>query len=504
MRRALFALLFLSYAYFYQAGGWNQNSRFALVRAITNDWSLRIDPYERNTGDKAFFEGHYYSDKAPGLSLAAVPIVEPARLVYLAIGGDPETFEGLALLSYIATVFTVGLLTAWAGVVLFDLARAWGATAGGALFAATALGLATPIWWLATVFIGHAMSAACLVIAFAAAWRVSADRASLAAGSDLPSVPGARRDRANGWVIGLGAGWATVSEFPAAVPAVLLAAWTLVNARRLGPARAVRIVGAMTAGALLCALVLMAYQAACFGSPFHIAYSSEAGFEAMQQGLFGITRPTLYALRQILLSEYRGLLPLAPIVVAAPIGFLLLRRSGTAAVVAAAIAIYYILLNASYHYWEGGWSLGPRHLSPALPFLCLGLAPLWSRARRPARAVLLGLWIVGAGLNFVGVATMPEPPANVARPMRELIWPAFKDGDLSLNTQTFVHYAINPASWRTHEDPKAAFNLGMKLGLDGHASLVPLAIGWLLCGLWIRGAMRRDRFSDRGGDAGGT
>ena len=99
MRRALFVLLFLSYAYFYQAGGWNQNSRFALVRAITNDWSLRIDPYQRNTGDKAIFEGHYYSDKAPGLSLAAVPIVEPARLAYMAAGGDPETFEGLALLS---------------------------------------------------------------------------------------------------------------------------------------------------------------------------------------------------------------------------------------------------------------------------------------------------------------------------------------------------------------------------------------------------------------------
>ena len=28
------AALFVSYAYFYEAGGWNQNSRFALIRAI--------------------------------------------------------------------------------------------------------------------------------------------------------------------------------------------------------------------------------------------------------------------------------------------------------------------------------------------------------------------------------------------------------------------------------------------------------------------------------------
>ncbi len=35
-RRALLisAVAFISYAYFYQGGGWNQNSRFDLVRAI--------------------------------------------------------------------------------------------------------------------------------------------------------------------------------------------------------------------------------------------------------------------------------------------------------------------------------------------------------------------------------------------------------------------------------------------------------------------------------------
>ena len=56
---ALFALLFASNAYFYQAGGWNQNSRFDLVRAITNEHTLNIAPSHLSTGDKAFFTGHY-------------------------------------------------------------------------------------------------------------------------------------------------------------------------------------------------------------------------------------------------------------------------------------------------------------------------------------------------------------------------------------------------------------------------------------------------------------
>src|ERR1700733_11030089 len=121
--RILFVLLFVSFAYFYQAGGWNQNSRFALVRAITNEHTLNIDPFQHATGDKASFEGHYYSDKAPGLALAAVPIVEIARPIWHAFGGDPETLGGLALLSYLATLFTAGLLTAIGGASLYRACR---------------------------------------------------------------------------------------------------------------------------------------------------------------------------------------------------------------------------------------------------------------------------------------------------------------------------------------------------------------------------------------------
>ena len=75
---------------------------------------------------------------------------------------------------------------------------------------------------------------------------------------------------------------------------------------------------------------------------------------------------------------------------------------------------------------------------------------------------------------------MVQPPANIARPFRELIWPAFAAGDLSLNTQSFVHHTVDPRFWRTHEEPKAAFNAGMRLGLDGHTSLVPLLLVWVL------------------------
>jgi len=473
-RAALFMLFFLSFAYFYQAGGWNQNSRFDLVRAITNEGTLTIDPFQLDTGDKAFFDGHYYSDKAPGLALAAVPIVALARPVFRVFGGDTENYAGIALLSYLATVFTASLVTALAGVALYALCLELGASDGGAIFAAITFTLATPIWTLATIFIGHAFAASLLVIAFREAFLVGAR-------DD-------RRDLRHGALVGVCAGWATISEFPAAIPAVLIALVTVVHAWPLGRDRAVRIVGVMTVCALACAGVLMAYQWVCFGSPFHIAYSSESTYPGMEQGVFGVSVPRTIRLRRILFGTYRGLLPLAPALAAAPLGlFLMIVKAGRerrAAIVASIIAIYFVLLNASYAYWEGGWSYGPRHAAPAIPFLCIGLAALWTALPRAGRPLLAALSIYGVGLTLVAVSTMPLPPANIRRPVTDFLLPAFLDGDLSLNSQTMVSGSVD-TDFRAHHEPKAAFNLGMKLGLDGHASLVPLVLIWIVCGIVV-------------------
>src|SRR5258708_8126897 len=71
---ALFVLALGVYAYFFQAGGWNQNVRFDLTRAIVEQHTLVLDDYIVNTGDYAFVDRHYYSDAAPGLSMLAVPV----------------------------------------------------------------------------------------------------------------------------------------------------------------------------------------------------------------------------------------------------------------------------------------------------------------------------------------------------------------------------------------------------------------------------------------------
>src|SRR5262249_55874354 len=153
------------------------------------------------------------------------------------------------------------------------------------------------------------------------------------------------------------------------------------------------------------------------------------------EGLFGITYPSLRVAYEVLIGQYRGLVPLSPLVLFGPIGWVILARvpgQRRATIVAGLVAGFYLLLNLSYKYWEGGWFYGPRHLTPGLPFLALGLAPLWDRWQRVGRVLLAACWLWGVALTLVAVSTTPQPPSNVEAPVADLLWPAFREGDLSL------------------------------------------------------------------------
>jgi hypothetical protein len=170
------------------------------------------------------------------------------------------------------------------------------------------------------------------------------------------------------------------------------------------------------------------------------------------------------------------------VLAAAPLGFVVLIRapaSRVPAIAAAAIAAYYPLFNAAYFYWDGGSSYGPRHMAPGLPFLSLALAPLWSRAQPAVRVALAALALYGTALALVAVSTTAQPPEYYKNPVSQLLWPSFEKGHLSINQQGFVDDNL-----RRQRDPVAhAWNLGEKLGLTAHASLVPLFAIWGALGI---------------------
>jgi hypothetical protein len=105
--------------------------------------------------------------------------------------------------------------------------------------------------------------------------------------------------------------------------------------------------------------------------------------------------------------------------------------------------------------------------------------------------------LVGVGSSIIAVSTNPQPPAPYQRPMQEFLWPAFRDGLLSLNRASILDKdQPGDGGWsgmRSNPAPRAAWNLGEKAGLTGLPSLLPLAGIWALAGaLWsVAGGRRR-------------
>jgi hypothetical protein len=460
---------FVAYAYFYEAGGWNQNTRFDLVRALVEERGIQIDDYQTNSGDKAPFGSHYYADKAPGAEFTAAPFVALTRAAMRAGRANPGSRANLEWQSYVASVAASALPGALAVMCVWSIARRMGASATGANVVALAFGLGTPFWAWATIFYSHALSAACLLGAFLAA---------LALKDESPTPA---RDIRLGSVVGLLIGWAVVTEYPTALPGGALVLYALAQVWR-DRRRLVRVATAVAMTGGICAVFLGWYDYAAFGSPFHLSYASEENSTLLKNGFFGLTYPKPAIAAELLWGSFRGLLPLAPVLALVPVGWILAFRSRAwwGAAMAAAVAFLLVFaLNASYEHWEGGWSFGPRQLGSVVGFAALGLVPVWLYGGRLLRVLVVVLAFVGAGCTVVGVSTTAQPPGTpqFEHPMRDLLWPAFRDGQLSLNRQSY--FDVRPAGDIGGPQevglPRPQWNLGEKMDLTGLPSLLPLA-----------------------------
>jgi hypothetical protein len=477
------AVIFLSFIYFYEGGGWNQNSRFDLLRAIVERHMLQIDAYHENTQDKAHFQGHYYSDKAPGLVFLAAPFALMARPTLRAVGVDPESPRGVFMLSYLASVLAVALPAALAGICLFFLGLRLGSGAEGAAFGALLMSLGTPMWAYATLFWAHALVGACLLFAFAAALKL--------VDSSAP-----RGDFCWALAVGAAAGWATVTEYPAAPASAMLAFLAMSQAWARGRAARWRVVAGVGLGAGGCVIALLGYLHAAFGAfrPSYSYYDPNSFSFMQQQGYLGLTYPHPDRLLKLLFGCARGLFFASPVLLAAPFGLWKLgkkRRFSVPALVAGSIVAYYLLFNASFYWWKAGLTFGPRYAGAAIPMLCLGLAVAWEGMAPAWRRVLLALASCSVVLTLIVVSTTSQLAMQDRCPLVHSTWPAFWSGRMAMNRESMLTLAEARGGY-------GAFNLGQLMGLRGLGSLIPLLVIWGVAGwVWLRMHRREKHLPQR-------
>jgi hypothetical protein len=484
---ALFVLMLGTYSYFYQAGGWNQNSRFDLTRAIVEQRTSILDSYAYNTGDlscrgpldrcvQAQGESgeHYYCDKAPGASWVAIPAY---AIVYAMFGTDRPSQRYLAMSAWWVTIIAVGVPSAIAVVMLYLMLEAFTGSEPVRMTLALAYGLATLAFPYSTLLYGHQLTAALLVIGFTLLVRAKRLSASSPRTSLLVTV-------------GLVLGYAVVVEYPSAIALIPLIGYAATFVRPW------RRLGWLVAGGIVIAIPLVVYHWLVFGGPFALPYMYSTQLPR-HIGFMGLGRLSPDVLQEILVSEYRGLWYSAPwLLLAIPGAIALLGRRGrrTEALVCVVISTLFVWLNSSLFDWQGGWAMGPRYLIPAIPFLAVlvvGVVPHSCLRRSGSRmaavvggTLALALVVASAILMLAGTAVKPEVPMDIQRPFTDYLLPSLYRGKLSISTQSI------DSKWPVGGE-RQAWNVGQLAGLDGLMSLAPLGLYIAATGTWLAWTARR-------------
>jgi hypothetical protein len=489
---AIFLVVTAIAAYFTNRGVlWNADTHVFLTASIVDRGSVFIDPFARYTGDIAFANGHYVADKAPGLSLFAVPFYWLIKVTLL--HGQPYTaviaapintridFYVRYLLAVVCDAMPTGLIAALLYGVFLRLgaSRAWSAAL------ALTYGLGTIARPFASLFFSHQFAACLCFSGFVILLRIR--RGELKARYALAA--------------GLLLGYSVITEAPTAIMLAMMAGYAYFAFREKWRALALLALGTLPALA-----IELIYNAAAFGSPLGIGYGHLAGPDEFKQGqaqgFFGLTYPHLDAIWGTTFSPYRGIFVLSPVLLLAIPGCLYLwRRQAWRAetLVCAAIGGAFFVLNWSYFAWDGGYSMGPRQVLVCLPFMMLPIGQLVTPYMRKGMRLWSSATASLAAYSIVVVelsaAIRPLFDQRFASPLTQWVLPQLAGMNVDFAHPNATQATLGSALW--HSAPlflsaHLELNWGMSLGLPGIAQLAPLALCVAVILLWpsLRAASR--------------
>jgi len=473
----LFVLFLVSYGYFFQGGGWNQNSRICLTRAIIHHRTFTIDQCREdvgdlkfaNTGDWAFYNGHYYSNKAPGLSFIAIPSFAVAE--YLSgFFFLPGSEKHMLFSVYMSTLCTTVLFSSLLCLLMFHIFNHFfRMNSNMCVLLTLCFGFGTLAFSYSTTFYAHQPSAFCSLLSFVLILHIRHGKV-------------ARKG-----IISLFAGFAAASAVVLEPSTLFILVAVLLYAMSCRESR--RYIIPFLAGCVPAGVVQGFYNVTCFDYPLSLSYqySNELVMWQVNGTLFGIPSPQ--RLFQLLFSPYRGLFFTSPIfLMALPGSFLFFKnkRWRPELLFCLGVSLFFIIFIAGFHGWHGGWAAGPRYLLPAFPwfFLLTG----FSLTRFPKIFKVIGLVSVLINLSITIVGN--EIPLEVKNPLAEVVLKSLIAGSIAINPVPLSHFEdynmndlVRIDAWEANFN---SFNLGELLFPNSLASIFPLMCFWIIWGYWWR------------------
>jgi hypothetical protein len=333
--------------------------------------------------------GRLYAAKAPAASVLAVPVLAALRL-----RGPLRKTEAVFALRWVWVILPT--------VAFWILLRRYLHSAGVAPDRALAVTLCAALGSLSLtygqMFAGHQLAALALGAAFLCGfWGDSFGRGQQAA-------------------TGFFAALSVALEYPSSPAAALLLGGVLLHRRRGLPW--------MIAGGLPWALLVAEFHWHAFGKPWSTPYShlENPGFvRDIAPGFLGISAPTLERLYGSLFAPWLGLFYWAPWMALLLLG----TRRKLPALTALAVCGYYLVFQVTHALWRSGWVIGPRYITPMVPFAAVAIAFALTDARMQ--------WLCGAGAAAIAATGLASSvcqgfPLEVRNPLREVVWPLLSHG----------------------------------------------------------------------------
>lgn len=389
--------------------------------------------------------GEFYTDKAPGSSVIALPFIAGYQLLG---GGDSMEKLNVFVRRWVMVPFA---LLSFLLVRVISLSS--GASRQSANIASIFFAIGTSFFHYGSAFYGHALVT---FFSLLAAWAV------------IKSLDAEDQRWRSAWQFS--AGFAGACAFAVEYQAVVICVALAMGFLTVRAHRRIRAILAPLLGASVPIGLTLLYNNAAFGGFLKTGYAHLPHAASRQnhvEGIYGVSLPSLEGLYGLLFTPSRGLLLCAPIVLLGFFGLAhLWRRCRWLAVYAAISMVGLLFLMGGADAWFGGWAFGPRLLVPIFGLAAISAAITLDAIENRWPSLLAAVigWLVAGVLYNVFVSTMfPELPPSVTAPLRMVAMPLAEMG------------APSP-------------NIGMVwLGLSGLWSLVPLAlivVGLLVYAIW--------------------
>lgn len=400
----IFLTFFIIYSFFIHWTGWVEDSHLALTRSIVDDQRFEINSYYNITGDRAYFDSDYYSNKAPGLSILSIPVYSAWKLIYVFFLPDSskevnfwddghlvKSFFGEQIITLInpgiftlfsmilVTIFTSSLFSALTVILIYKISRYFTKKESDRLLIVLIYGLGTLAFPFATVYFSHATATFFIFLSFYLLFKVKNEKLS-----DMRLI----------LLGGIFAGFAVVVDYIVILIVMALVGFTLSIKRKN---TTLFYVVSIFAGLMS----LLLYNLLIFGTPFELTINHSDS--ALFPSRFDMNLPELPLILQMLILPYRGLLFYSPVLILSFIGlFYMYKEHKLETVVITLIFTSFLFVFSMMVGWWGGTSYGMRYMLPVIPFLMLPLIYIFKKLNFRLIIILVTLSIF---VNILGLQT---------------------------------------------------------------------------------------------------